>query len=132
MSTYKQILEPMKIVREYCRLGHKLRQKYNIPVSYPLYEIRINVLDLPYHTDDGLSLLKAERQLIADELNIEWVEPIMTAPWSKYATVAKLQEKEYYIEIDITKDHYLDRLFEERVNHRKEMQRRKDNDYEKR
>lgn len=128
LTDEKMILEPMRIVREYCRLGHKLRSKYNIPVTYPLYEMKINVLDLPYAKIDNLTILKAERQLIADELNIDFIEPVYISTWSKYATVVSLREGDYEISVDITKDHYLERRYQERVEHRTRMQARKDKD----
>lgn len=121
----KAILKPMEIVREYCRLGHKLRQMYNIPVSYPLYEARINICELPYSTQDGLTLIKDERQLIADELNVDWVEPVYTAPQSAYATSVEIKENGYKLSLDITKDHYLDRRYQERTSKRKEAETRK-------
>lgn len=113
----KNILDPMTHVRRYCSLGHKLRNKYNIPVSYPLYEAQLNTLEKG-------TLLKDEYQLIADELNIESVEPIETK-FSAYAEVVTIEEDGYRFSLDITRDHYLDRKYEERKNKREEAQARK-------
>lgn len=123
------ILTPMTIIREYCRLGHKLRNQYNLPVAYPLHEMCINILELPWAKDNGYCFLQEELQLISDELNIDWIEPVHTGTWSKYATVVTLREGDYEIKVDITKDHYLDRRYEERLAHRAKMQERKDNAY---
>lgn len=116
--TQKVIIDPMRAVRKYCSLGHKLRTRLNIPVSYPLYEAQINTLGTT-------TLLKDHLQLIADELNIKWVEPIQTT-WSKYATIETIEEDGYSIMLDVTKDHYLEREYQERKEHRKRMKARKE------
>lgn len=119
------ILAPMDATRKYCSLIHKLRKENDIPVSYPLYEARVNSLDLT-HKGSPIFLTRDHLNLIKDECNIEWVEPFLGGEWSKYAEVVGTEDEEYKVELDITKDHYLERQHLERKAHREKMRERKE------
>ena len=118
-SMEKSVTKSMEIVREYCRLGHKLRQTNGIPAAYPLYEFRVNEADFGYLNNEL-------RQIIAEEINVDYVEPIIDSSWSTFATVATLQEAGYRVALDITQDHFLSRIYEHRQNERRASQERKD------
>jgi len=112
------ILQDMQLTRDYCSLGHALRKKLNIPVSYPLYEAHIN-------GNTGIGFLTKDfRQLIQDELNIDHVEPFIST-FSKYAELEEIEKNGLKIVIDVSKDHYLQRRYEERKARSEENQNRK-------
>jgi len=117
------ILETMEIVRDYCKLIHAVRAENNIPVSYPLYEAQINTVDPARLT--GFCLLKHEMKFIAEETNIEHINPFILSDQKPYETWVTKQSGELQVKVDITQDHYLDRIYQSNREHRKKMVERK-------
>lgn len=125
-TTEDQILLPMELTRLYCSMIHKVRAQNNLPVTYPLYEVILYWPDIP-------ALLSGSLDLIKDECNVDWVEMVWTAERSKYGEYV-----EHYAEhpkfgrigiiLDISKDHHLDRRYQERKAHQQKMRQRKLND----
>lgn len=120
-SVHEQIIKPMELVREYCSMIHALRRELNIPVIYPLHTVEINAIEL------NTTLLKDERQLISDEANVDWVEPVWTKEKEPHFVERERQTAHGLLKIrlDTTQDHYLDRRYKERKEHRDLMQARK-------
>lgn len=110
------ILETMETTRKYCSLIHKVRKENNLPITYPLYEAHINSLDT-------IPLSKAHLNLIAEECNIEWVEPFITD--LPHDNVVKEEQDGFVVVVDVTKDHYLERKYQERLEKREKARERK-------
>lgn len=120
-----QILNPMQLVREFCTIGHRIRREHDIPVSYPLHEAEINAVALA----PGFTLLQDEYQLIADELNVDSINPFLTDEQMPYQEWV-IGEKQFgdltlFLRLDITKDHHLDSRHAQRKANREEALRRK-------
>ena len=112
------ILQDMQLTTDYCSLGHALRKKLNIPVSYPLYEAHIN-------GNEGIGFLSKDFiQLIQDELNIDHIEPFIST-FSQFAETKEIEKNGLKIIVDVSQDHYLQRRHEKRKARSEENQNRK-------
>jgi hypothetical protein len=67
MKDELQVLDMMKVCREICSLGHKLRKQNNLNTRLPLKELQFS----------GAFLWKDYQDLIKDELNVYYVNPFI-------------------------------------------------------
>lgn len=112
-----EILRDMDNVRKYCQMINRIRSRRGLAVSYPLQEVQINSIET------GI-LMSELRQLIADEVNVDHVEPFILDNNEGDWEVEK--EEEFTVVLNMTKSDAQQARYEARREKRNAAQARKD------
>lgn len=123
------LVKDMELVREYCRMGRRVRDEVAIPVSYPLKEIEINSVahdwrELGWNSQEQHFLWKSLYELIGEELNVRDVNPFLTNHIGDTNWVS-LKEGQFEIALNVSKSPEQEVSFLERRGRREEAIKRK-------